>query len=404
MCTLYIMNCYISLSLAGRSVLIKSQIPREVNPKICPLCNPQTPRAVGMVENNRDIVSYYCTKHSWRGKYKRVLTVGTHALSTYNPGSSEQTNVWPYSDVFSVVASPKSNNEFKLFVRKSPGKPQQTDVTFSCEYRLELMTYALRNFPKFCGNQAVEFPRFRCVVIDHTDHRVEVNLILTPCSIEEYTIAGKLLNSYNYKDIQSVARVQDYPGGFVVIYGAIRRMILFGTSQLDDLLKGIEKEAMQGLSIIINTQKKVISQADFMEGRWGNFSDDQSQTSLTEFNVQLFASSGGGGESEPRNLCLSESCVLERDSSTYNVCRIQPLTDIWALIRHAEDPQMFTIEFNTMVKYTYTCHDRDALLASILDGARGNKNRDICVQGVKTNMGARIGPLYLPVEEVNELF
>ena len=61
---------------------------------------------------------------------------------------------------------------------------------------------------------------------------------------------------------------------------------------------------------------------------------------------------------------------------------------------------MFTIEFNTMQRYTYTCPDRDALLASVLDGARGNKNRDICVQGVKTNTGARIGPLYLPVEEV----
>ncbi|KAL5258298.1 hypothetical protein ACHWQZ_G008960 [Mnemiopsis leidyi] len=351
---------------------------------------------MGSVEKNRDIVSYYCTKHSWRGKYKRVFTVGTHALSTYNPGSSEQTNIWSYSDVFSIVPSPKSNNEFKLFVRKNPGKPQQTDVTFSCEYRLELLTYALKYFPKFAGNQTVEFPRYRCVMIDYTDHRVEVNLILTPCSLEEYTVSGKLLNSYNYKDIQSVARVQDYPGGFVIIYGNTGRMVLFGTNQLDDLLKNIEKEAVKGMAIVINTNKKVISQSDFMEGRWGNFSDDQSQTSLSEFNVNLLSTFG---ESTTRILCLSESCVLERDPNTYNVCTMQPLTDIWALIRHAEDPQMFTIEYNSMSKSTYTCQDRDALLASILDGARGNKNRDICVQAMKTNMGARIGPLYLPVEE-----
>lgn len=355
---------------------------------------------MGSVEKNRDIVSYYCTKHSWRGKYKRVFTVGTHALSTYNPGSSEQTNIWSYSDVFSIVPSPKSNNEFKLFVRKNPGKPQQTDVTFSCEYRLELLTYALKYFPKFAGNQTVEFPRYRCVMIDYTDHRVEVNLILTPCSLEEYTVSGKLLNSYNYKDIQSVARVQDYPGGFVIIYGNTGRMVLFGTNQLDDLLKNIEKEAVKGMAIVINTNKKVISQSDFMEGRWGNFSDDQSQTSLSEFNVNLLSTFG---ESTTRILCLSEFCVLERDPNTYNVCTMQPLTDIWALIRHAEDPQMFTIEYNSMSKSTYTCQDRDALLASILDGARGNKNRDICVQAMKTNMGARIGPLYLPVEEVGPL-
>lgn len=352
---------------------------------------------MGSTDKNRDIVSYYCTKHSWRGKYKRVLSIGTHALSTYNPGSSEQTNTWPYSDVFAIVPSPKSTNEFKLFVRKNPGKPQQNDVTFSCEYRLELLTYALKYFPKFSGNQTVEFPRYRCVMIDHTDHRIEVNLIITPCSIEEYTISGKQLNSYNYKDMQSVAKVADYPGGFVIIYGNVGRMMLFGTTKMDDLLKNIEKEALKGMGIVINTSKKVISQADFMEGRWGSFSDDQSQTSLSEFNVQLLSSNG---DSTPRILCLSESCVLERDPNTYNVCTLQPLTDIWALIRHAEDPQMFTIEFNNMLRYTYTCHDRDALLASILDGSRGNKNRDICVQGIKTNMGARIGPLYLPVEEV----
>ena len=192
--------------------------------------------------------------------------------------------------------------------------------------------------------------RYRCVMIDHSDQRVEVNLVLTPCSLDVFSISGKLLESFNYKDTSCVARVQDYPGGFVLIYGSVGRMVLFGSSQLDTLLKSLEAEALRGMAVVINTQKKVISQADFMEGRWGNFSDDQSQTSLAEFNVQLLSSHG---ESTPRILCLSESCILERDPSNYNVCSLQPLTDIWALIRHQEDPQVIFPKPSQLLNYLY---------------------------------------------------
>lgn len=40
--------------------------------------------------DNKEIASFLVTKLSnWRGKYKRILSVGTRALTTYNNGSLE---------------------------------------------------------------------------------------------------------------------------------------------------------------------------------------------------------------------------------------------------------------------------------------------------------------------------
>jgi len=34
---------------------------------------------------NVDLECFLVTKHSWKGKYKRILSIGTAGISTYNP-------------------------------------------------------------------------------------------------------------------------------------------------------------------------------------------------------------------------------------------------------------------------------------------------------------------------------
>jgi DnaJ family protein C protein 13 len=35
---------------------------------------------------------YYVTKHSWRGKYKRIFAISEDCIATINPGTYEETN------------------------------------------------------------------------------------------------------------------------------------------------------------------------------------------------------------------------------------------------------------------------------------------------------------------------
>lgn len=56
------------------------------------------------VKENVELESFLVTKHSaWKGKYKRILTIGTQSIATYNPDKFDLTNRWPYSDIISVA-------------------------------------------------------------------------------------------------------------------------------------------------------------------------------------------------------------------------------------------------------------------------------------------------------------
>lgn len=102
-----------------------------------------------------------------------------------------------------------------------------------------------------------------------------------------------------------------------------------------------------------------------------------------------------------RLLCLSETCLLERDPASYSIATIRPLSQvhiyfgrslfyctidvalnykIHGIVRDENNPQLFTIEYVTGARRTYTSTERDNLLASLLDGVRASGNNDIHVQ------------------------
>ena len=75
--------------------------------------------SAGAVPNVEAVTRYYTTKHSWRGKYKRMMAIGKLGVQTINPSSWEVTNTWPYGDdVTDIMPSAKTPNEFTLATNK----------------------------------------------------------------------------------------------------------------------------------------------------------------------------------------------------------------------------------------------------------------------------------------------
>ncbi len=72
---------------------------------------------------------------------------------------------------------------------------------------------------------------------------------------------------------------------------------------------------------------------------------------------------------------------MERDPATYAIVSLRPLASVAALVRHLDHTQLFSLQFvaNGEVR-SYTSTERDALLASLLDGVRGAGNRDVHVR------------------------
>ena len=72
-----------------------------------------------------------------------------------------------------------------------------------------------------------------------------------------------------------------------------------------------------------------------------------------------------------------------------NICIL--LVQIFAIVRDQKNPQQFSVEYVKGAIRTYTSTDRDALIASVLDGVRASGNRDVCVKMKVTGRGMRLG-------------
>ncbi|XP_066599154.1 dnaJ homolog subfamily C member 13 isoform X2 [Prorops nasuta] len=348
------------------------------------------------IKDNQDVACFLVTKHSWKGKYKRIFSIGSMGITTYNPNNLEVTNKWEYFDFISVQPMHKGQlglNEFSITMRKE----RKTDtMKFSSEHRDYLLTEALRFRNQFAEKpkDTARYPAFK----HHwSDTRLPVDLEITPYSLDQLDPATHMvLASYCFKDFEGIATVKDYPHGFVIVCGGFGRLHLFASQHMEEIKKKLLDSAFNNLGISIKVLSTPIRLDDFVAQRLGKFSGDEFITSVSEFTVHKQSSR----HSEPprRILCLSDTCLLERDPQTYNICTLRPLSDIFALIRDNENPQLFTIQYLNGQMRSYTATDRDSLLASLLDGVRASGNRDIHVRMYPIARGKRLGPLNLRVD------
>lgn len=113
------------------------------------------------LKDNQDVASFLVTKHSWKGKYKRVFSVGTHGITTYNPDRLEVTNKWLYADIIKVVSAKHSNSilnhDFTLIMKKDK---KVDSMKFSSEHKCLIVTEAFKYRHLFAEKQKEIYVRF----------------------------------------------------------------------------------------------------------------------------------------------------------------------------------------------------------------------------------------------------
>ncbi|KAL0869621.1 hypothetical protein ABMA27_005874, partial [Loxostege sticticalis] len=355
------------------------------------------------LKDNQDVASFLVTKHSWKGKYKRVFSVGTHGITTYNPDRLEVTNKWLYSDVITVASAKHSNSaanhDFTLVMKKD--KKVDT-MKFSSEHKCLILTEAFKYRHLFAEKPKDVF-RYQAYKHHWSGTRLPVVLEVGPCALEQLDPSTHtLLASYPYCDIQGLLQVRDVPGGIVLAVGGYSRLHMFSNAmEHQSIINKMLEMASLTLSTSIKVLSTMITLNDYHDQRFGKYSGDQHQTSLSEFMVHKV---NPARHMEPmrRTMCLSDTCILERDPQTYSVVCLRPLCDVFALVRDPEHPQKFSIEYLNGQTRTYLAGERDALLASLLDGVRSAGQRDVHVRSVATPRGFRLGPLHQSVDEETE--
>lgn len=336
-------------------------------------------------------------------------------MTTYNPGTMEITNQFQYSEIINIApVVPKvphseatlTSGGSELFTISFMTRKRKSDtMKFSCEYRNEIICGVLAFRREFfdVGNK-VKTSRFNCAKHHWSERRVPIVLeVDISCVSQINQLNNKVLASYDYKDISYLANVANYvPGSFLISTSSIGRLHLFCASseaEKDELLKKICDYAWYYTGTIIRVKKEPITFEHFQATKFGKYSNDESITSLYEFNVQK-VSQRNDYEPVKRILALTDTCLVERDPATYSLITVKPLNEIFALIRSENSPQQFNVEHIKGDQIsTYHSTDRDALLASLLDGVRASGNIDIHVKMSPTIRGYRLGPYSMPVDE-----
>lgn len=370
-------------------------------------------KVIHPLPNNQDLSCYFVTKHSWKGKYKRIFSIGTQGITTYNPTNLEVTNRWPFADILELKAVPNQTDFFTLFFVKENSK--KDGMKFSSEHRSKLMIDVLRQKHLATGGATDSLLK----VDGHKHHwseaRLPVTLQVTTHSLDTLTAAApgcqaRVQSSYPFNMIETLCSVSDVQNGFVLVMKPFGRMHMLISPRREAVLQKIIENSALYCAISLELSAQSLSFSDFVENKFGAYGEDRHITSLCEFPVLKFSSrtstlatspdSVGPLESSTRRLlCLSETCLLERDPSTYNIVTVKPLSDIFAVIRAETDSQLFSLELNNSRVLNYSVPQRDALLATLLDAVRSAGNRDVHVKMRPSQPGLRWGPLSEPVEE-----
>uniref|UniRef100_A0A183DQR4 RME-8_N domain-containing protein n=1 Tax=Gongylonema pulchrum TaxID=637853 RepID=A0A183DQR4_9BILA len=247
-------------------------------------------------------------------RYKRIFSFGTLAVTTYNPTTLEITNQWLYDEFVSIKPSPRppqGQDEFVIHIRS---KRKNDTMRFSSDYTHEILSEALLHMHKFVDAKP-DFMDFSGYKHDWSDRRIPVKLRVTAHSLQRLNSNCEVIAAYKYIRIKSIVKMQEYPGGFILEMGEQRRRHLLACEVRDDLIKLMRQMAGNYLGISIPVAKGEDTLEEFMQTRLGLCGRDEQLTSYAEFKVQKF--SPRHIPSAKRLLCLSESCIIERDPATY---------------------------------------------------------------------------------------
>ncbi|CCG58567.1 Protein CBR-RME-8, isoform b [Caenorhabditis briggsae] len=332
------------------------------------------------------------------GKIQTGFLDRNAGITTYNPNSLEITNQWLYEDFISVKPfQPNDTRQeetgFKIWYRQ---RGKKDDMKFSSEYTPDILTHCLQFHTKFADKvfDPVTVTAFKQ---SWSDRRIQVTLRANAFGLEQIDNRGVVVQMYPYKNIRSIGKISDCPGAFVVDVGEHRRRHMFASSNQEELIKECRRLAIENIGYTIPMAKELISLDDFLKTRLGLCSRDEELTSYSEFKVSKITRRA---ELPVRRLlCLSETCIIERDLATYAVICATPLKHIVCLVRSEKDPQQFIVEYENGDGRAYVAAERDLILASLLDGIRASGNQEVFVCGHRFERNLRVIPFSTTLDE-----
>ncbi|CAI0389808.1 unnamed protein product [Linum tenue] len=346
------------------------------------------------------LARYIVIKHSWRGRYKRVLCLSNAAIVTLDPSSLSVTNSYDVATDFEgaspIAGRDENSSEFNLSVR-TDGKGKFKGVKFSSKYRASILT----ELHRLRWNRLAAVAEFPVLHLRRRNGEwVPYKMKITYIGVELIDLrSGDIRWCLDFRDMNSPAIIlltdaygkKSDHGGFVLrpLYG--RKSKAFqgssGTTSAA-IISNLTKTAKStvGLSLVVDSsqsltvmeymkrrEKEAVGAAETPCGDWSVTrlrSAAHGTLNVPGLNLGVGPKGGLGehGDAVSRQLILTRVSLVERRPENYEAVIVRPLSAVNSLVRFAEEPQMFAIEFNDGCPiHVYASTSRDNLLAAVRD-------------------------------------
>ncbi|XP_022729828.1 dnaJ homolog subfamily C GRV2-like isoform X1 [Durio zibethinus] len=378
------------------------------------------------LEEPEYLARYIVIKHSWRGRYKRILCISNVAIITLDPTTLSVTNSYDVSTDFEaatpIVGRDENSTEFNMNVR-TDGKGKFKAIRFSSRYRASILTELHRIRWNRLGPVA-EFP------VLHLRRRhaewAPFKLKVTYVGVELIDLkSGDPRWCLDFRDMSSPAIVLladaygkknvDH-GGFVLcpLYGRKSKAFQAASGTTNSaIISNLTKTAksMVGVSLSVDNSQSLTA-TEYIKQRakeavgaeetpCGGWSVTRLRSAAhgtlnvpgLTFSVGPKGGLGEHGDAVCRQLILTKASLVERRPDNYEAVIVRPLSAVISLVRFAEEPQMFAIEFNDGCPiHVYASTSRDSLLAAICDVLQIEGQSPVPVLPRLTMPGHRIDP------------
>ncbi|KAK8644898.1 hypothetical protein V6N13_118759 [Hibiscus sabdariffa] len=372
------------------------------------------------------IARYFVIKHSWRGRYKRILCISNDAIITLDPSTLAITNSYDvltdFESALPIIGKDDNSTEFNMSVR-TDGKGKFKAIKFSSPHRASILTELHRIRWNRLGPVA-EFPVL-LIRRRHADWAL-FKLKVTYVGVELIDLkSGDPRWCLDFRDMSSPAIVLfsdaygkksvDH-GGFILrpLYGRKSKAFQAASGTTNSaIISNLTKSAksMVGVSLSVDKSqsltatefikqraKEAVGAAETPCGGWfvtrlRSAAHGTLNVPELSFSVGPKGGLGENGDVVSRQLILTKASILERRLDNYEAVIVRPLSSVSSLVRFAEEPQMFAIEFNDGCPiHVYASTSRDNLLAAICDVLQIEGQFPVPVLPRLTMPGHRIDP------------
>ncbi|OVA01623.1 DnaJ domain [Macleaya cordata] len=372
------------------------------------------------------LARYLVVKHSWRGRYKRILCISNVSIITLDPSTLSVTNSYDvesdYEGAAPILGRDETSQEFTINVR-TDGRGKFKAMKFSSKFRASILTELYR----------IRWSRVSAVaefLVLHLRRRtsewVPFKLKVTAVGVELLdTQSGDLRWCLDFRDMNSPAIILlgdgygkksiDH-GGFILcpLYGRKSKAFQAASGTTNAaIISSLTKTAKStvGVSLSVDNSQSLTA-AEYIKQR-AKEAVGAEETPCGGWSVTRLRSAahgtanviglslgigpkGGLGEQGDfvyRQLILTKASLVERRPENYEAVSVRPLSAVSSLVRFAEEPQMFAIEFNDGCPiHVYTCTSRDSLLAAVRDVLQTEGQCPVPVLPRLTMPGHRIDP------------